>query len=184
MNRNVKGLLFALLFLASAEFVAQEPKHFMVKNPNAIHFELVLTARGMDLREDNIKPYEVGTRIVVGMDAVNTSQSRIRIPVIDQWIQDRPVLLRSGDKVPYRKQISENLESMDTASPQSPMQGVNLEPGERRRIAYIDFWNWYDALEPGHYQLTVKHRFQQGQEWIESAPIIFDVVPKKRDTRQ
>jgi hypothetical protein len=179
------GFIFALLFLASAEFVAQEPRPFMVKDPNAIHFELVLTdAWGMDMRDDKIKPYEVGTRIVVGMDAVNISQSRIRIPVFDQWTQDRPVLLRSGDKVPYRKQISKNLAAMDTESPHSLMQGVNLDPGERRRIDYLDFRSWYDPLEVGHYQLTVKHRFQQGQEWIESAPIIFDVVPKKRDTRQ
>lgn len=76
MSRNVMGFLFSVLFLASAEFVAQGPRHFMVKDPSAIRFDLVLTDdRGMDIREKDIKPYEMGTRIVVGMDAEYVSDS-------------------------------------------------------------------------------------------------------------
>lgn len=185
MRRKITAVLFSLLFLTSAEFVGQEPRSFMVKDPSAIHFELIPTDdRGMDRRDtsDN-KPHEAGARIVVGIDAVNTSQEAVRILILDQWTQDRPELLRSGDKVPYRKELSKVLEARETELPQALAQGVNLEPGERRRIGYLDLRTWYEPLEAGHYQLSLKHRFQQGQEWIESAPIIFDVAPKKRDTR-
>lgn len=185
MRTKYIAVVFSLLFLTAGELVAQEPRTFMVKDPSAIHFELVPTDdRGMDKKDtSNNKPYEVGTRVIVGMDAVNTSQFAVRIVILDQWTQDRPELLRAGDKVSYRKELSKVLEARETEPPRKLPQFIKLEPGERRRIGYVDLLAWFEPLEAGHYQLSIKHRFEAGQDWIESAAIIFDVIPKKRDTR-
>lgn len=187
MKTKIATVLF--LVLLAAKVVAQEPVPervpFIVKDPSVIHFELFFDDRGFDKRADSRnEPYEVGAQIVVGMDAVNTSQEAVRIIVFNQWSQDRPELLRSGDKVEYRKEIRKGVEQSEWEPPDAMAQVVKLEPGKRLRIAYFQLHTWYGPLEAGHYQLVVKHRFQHGQEWIASAPIIFEVVPKKRDTRQ
>ncbi|HXD34048.1 MAG TPA: hypothetical protein VN643_23220 [Pyrinomonadaceae bacterium] len=188
MKTKISKVLFLLLL--AAKVVAQEPvperPPFIVKDPSVIHFELIPSDdRGFDKRDDSLnKPYEEGAQIVIGMDAVNTSQEAVRIIVFNQWSQDRPELLRSGDKVEYRKEIRKGVEQSEWQPPDAQAQVVKLEPGKRLRIASFQLHTWYGPLEAGHYQLVVKHRFQHGQEWIASAPIIFEVVLKKRDTRQ
>jgi len=57
------------------------------------------------------------------------------------------------------------------------LQGINLTPGVLTPTVYLQLRDWYEPLEPGHYQLSIKHRFEIGQDWIESEVLTFEVIP-------
>lgn len=54
----------------------------------------------------------------------------------------------------------------------------HLEPNKQREIGIIDLDNWYESLEPGHYELSTRRRFVHGGKWVDSSSITFEVVPK------
>lgn len=185
MANKMLIVFFSLLFLASTEFVAQEPQQFLLKDPSVIQLELVPGKDQSNDRGENSasRIYEAGSKVFIRLDAINSSQEPVTLLVVEPSRQNRPELFRSGDKLEYRDGLMKALEVRDQEPPRSMPQLYKLEPGERKRIGYIDLRDWYDSLKPGHYQLSIKHRFEPGQKWIESAAVTFEVIPKKRDTR-
>jgi len=185
MPKKMLIVLFSVLFLASGEFVAQEPQQVLLKDPSVIQLELVpgkdqSTDGGEDLAS---RIYEAGSKVFVRIDAINSSQEPVTLLVVEPSRENRPELYRSGDKLDYRDGLMKELEAREHDPPRSMAQLFKLEPGERKRIGYINLRDWYDSLEPGHYQLSIKHRFELGQKWIESAAVTFEVISKKRAKR-
>lgn len=45
------------------------------------------------------------------------------------------------------------------------------------RYDQLDLSKWYGQLQPGHYELTLRHRFGWKGRWVESNTVEFDVVP-------
>jgi len=114
----------------------------------------------------------------------NTSLFPVEVPVGNLYRQNRPILYKNGQVHEYRKQIAELTEASDeTVSDFHRDYQAHLEPNESITPQRIILDDWYDDLGPGHYQISVKHRLQPGQEWIESSSITFDIVAKsKNDT--
>jgi hypothetical protein len=185
MIKKMLIVFISLLFLATAEFVAQKPQQFLLKDPSVIQLELVpgkdQSAEAGETSASGI--YEAGSKVIVRIDAINSSQEPVTLIVVEPSRENRPELFRSGDKLDYSDGLMKTLEAREHDLPRSMPQLYKLEPGERKRIGYINLRDWYDPLGSGHYQLSIKHRFEVGQKWIESASVTFEVIPKKRGKR-
>jgi hypothetical protein len=164
--------------------VGQEKKSpaFFLKNPQSIRLEL--RSRKAELNEDPkhlLDPFTTSSKIYFRLMATNTSFERATLLILDPYFQNRPLLFRDGDILPYRTGLNALLAAKDKDPFITQPQAVNLTPDETRSIGYIYLEDWYGQLPVGHYQLSLKHRFEVGQEWIESSSITFDVVAKSND---
>jgi hypothetical protein len=43
----------------------------------------------------------------------------------------------------------------------------------------INLDQWYEPLQSGRYQLVVRKRFVWDGDWVQSNPVLFDVLPRK-----
>ena len=100
----------------------------------------------------------------------------------DQFAQNRPRLLRDNQEVPYRDGLTDLLKKKDhdTGGDIVSIVVITLTPNTEKTLEQIDLSNWYEPLQPGHYQLSTQHRFVQGGKWVDSASITFEVTPKDR----
>jgi hypothetical protein len=53
---------------------------------------------------------------------------------------------------------------------------VTLEPNRETHYGLLDLGEWYGQLQPGHYELTVSHRFRLRGKLVESNTVEFDIV--------
>ena len=142
---------------------------------------LDLARRPLELGEnpERLKdPYKEGDRIYFRLLITNNSIEKVNFARVDLYQEQRPDLSRDGDPVPYRKRISELLVQKDRDIMGRRVSEVTLQPGETTE-EFIDLADWYEPLQPGHYQLTVRRRFIWGGDWIESPGITFEVEPKR-----
>lgn len=108
----------------------------------------------------------------------NTSMMPVLVQLIDPFFQNRPELYRDGQTVEYRKGLPEVLESKEKEPSTRHRGTIRLEPGESTEMEYIDLNDWYEQLQPGHYQLSVRYRFGYWKKWVETNPLTFEVVAK------
>jgi hypothetical protein len=174
-------LLFWTIVLSQAQVQDKQREDCLLKNPEFVKVDLL--PRQLELNEDPdllSRPYKTGAKIYFRIQATNTSNNSIALAILDPYFQNRPELLRGGQVVPYREGFDKLLEAKDK-DPFSVMpQVVKLDPNEQKLIGFINLNDWYDSIQPGHYQLSIKHRFEPGQDWIESSSITFEVVPKQK----
>ncbi len=91
----------------------------------------------------------------------------------------RPELYKDGDLLPFSKEAQKNIEIAERTPPSGSMIEVNLVPNREHQWARVTLDDWYERLGAGHYQLSVRKRFAWDGDWVESNPVIFDVVPRK-----
>jgi len=95
----------------------------------------------------------------------------------------RPELIRDGDMVPYSQEVATSIEKSERETPNGSTRSRALEPRHEYSLGFVALESWYDSpLKPGHYQLTVRKRFTQDGDWVESNPVTFDVLPRKAPT--
>lgn len=121
--------------------------------------------------------YKASQKITFHIMITNSSNENLTIPILDNYYQNRLELMKGGRLVPYRKGIVKVLDKRDSNLEFSRRDYINLQPGETREIEPITLSDWYDPLESGVYQLTIKHRLLGGGPWVASPPITFEVVP-------
>ncbi len=124
------------------------------------------------------RPYTKRDRFFFRIKMTNTSMMPVLAQLIDPYFQNRPELYRDRQPVGYRKGLPEVLESKEKEPSTRHRGTVRLEPGESTEMEYIDLNDWYGQLKPGHYQLSVRYRFEYGQKWVESNSLTFEVVAK------
>jgi hypothetical protein len=142
---------------------------------------LELARRPLELGEnpERLKdPYKEGDRIYFRLLITNNSIEKVSFARVDFYQEQRPDLSRDGDPVPYRKRISELLVQKDRDIMGRRVSEVTLQAGETTE-EFIDLADWYEPLQSGHYQLTLRRRFIWGGDWIESPAITFEVEPKR-----
>jgi len=128
-------------------------------------------------------PYPTGAKIYFRVQATNTSLQKVTLFIIDTYFQDRPELFRDGQIVPYKKGVDDLLRAKDKQPFTRLVESVNVDPNDSKVIGYLYLNIWYGRLQPGHYQLSLKHRFELGQDWIESSSITFEVVSKMENNQ-
>ncbi len=124
--------------------------------------------------------------IVVWM--INNTDAPVKVCVSDTLAQDRPVLLKNGQQLEYRREISELLRK-----PNDPCEVVRvpvmieLPPNKRTMVGWFILSEgrhqsgnikWYEPLAPGKYQLSLLRSFDccNGQR-TKSETINFEVGP-------
>jgi hypothetical protein len=181
--------LIILLFGGGQPVVCQEPiekkdSHYVISNPEVVKLEVL--PRTLEMGENSSvfeKPYTQGDRLYFRLRMTNTSMMPVEVPVGDPYAQDRPVLYKDGDVVAYRKQVSDLVEVRETQISEHARGWIaQLKSNESKILQRFNLYDWYEDLGLGHYQLSVKHRFQPGQSWYESSSITFDIVAKKTVT--
>jgi len=181
-KQNVPFLLMLFLIgyvMITGQGQTRNQNSLPPENPRVIRLELL--PRKLELNEDPralTEPYKVGARIHFRIQATNTSLAQVTIPILNPYFQNRLELLRGGQVVPYKKGLDEILKGVEDDPFVGNIYAVKLNSNESKIVGYLFLDDWYETLQPGHYQLSLKHRFNLGQDWVESSSITFEVVPK------
>ena len=185
MNKLKPAVLFMMLLAYGLTASGQEQKRidntdtFILKNPEVVRVELL--PRALESSEEPEKlsePYKTNNRFYFRLQMTNTSLQRVTVLVTDSYFQNRPELFKDGQLVPYVKGIAELLKAKEKEPSFRHNYHVQLEPNAPKILGYIDLKDWYEPLAPGHYQLSVRHRFEHGQQWLNSTSLTFEVVDK------
>lgn len=122
--------------------------------------------------------FKVGTLMRVMLTMTNTSDEPLGVARFGQYVHNRLRLVKDGKPVRYLNGVAEGIKGADENEGIfiSPREGV-LGPNSEGRYTQLDLSDWYGQLQPGHYELTIRHRFNWRGKWIESNTVEFDVVP-------
>lgn len=120
--------------------------------------------------------YKARSKIVLNLLMTNTSSEPITFGISSPYWPSSPQLFRDGELVPYRKDVAG---IVDKPSPSIIRKiSVDLEPGKTKVGTIISLGQWYEPLEPGHYQLDIKYRFLPDGAWTNTASTTFEVEPE------
>lgn len=122
--------------------------------------------------------FKVGEPVRVGVWMLNTSAEPVAIMKGNFFFNSRLFLRKDGHPVKYRAGVARRVKSADDNGPITiSVITIVLEPNVRTGVDILDLRNWYDPLEPGHYELTVRWRFRHKGGLKEANKVMFEVVP-------
>lgn len=151
----------------------------VLDNPTFLTLKIVpVTSEQSEGAKKGIGPYKAGSKISFELLATNRLIEPFEVTLTSD--QNRPQLLKNGEPVPYRQKTAKAIEDEEKhgLTSYTSVLSLWLYPNKTQSLSVIDLGDWYGSLEPGLYELTIKHRFQGGGRWIELPPITFEVVPK------
>lgn len=129
-----------------------------------------------------VEHFNSGSRISFRLIITNASEGMVVLHLpLDSHILNRPQLYRDGELVSYRESVKELLQAKDRRFFDGRSNVFGLE-SKKTITETINLDDWYEPLQPGHYELSVWHRFIWGGEWLESPSATFEVVTKERRT--
>lgn len=167
------------LILTPEELEISRQRSRMLEKPDFIKLELTSMCNESDAApEKRTNQYKLGSKIRFQITMTNTLNEDFSFGMTDIYDQSRPQLVKVGNQLPYREDIIKLVESKDENAEVFRVARVHLKAGQPVCINTIDLNDWYDALEPGFYELSVKYRLQWGGKWIESPSITFEVIPR------
>lgn len=175
-------VLYAPLVFCQDTEASRAKQRQLMNDAGVMHIQLLVMgtkSTSPNSRDTAVEPFKEGDKIKVKVVITNSSNDPVRVPITDTYLQNRPQLYKDGDLLPYLKTI-ERVTQVDEA-PTSFLRtdsGI-LSPSTPKLVEVISLSDWYKPLKPGHYRLTVKHRFEWGGTWIESSPGTFEVSSKQ-----
>lgn len=123
--------------------------------------------------------FRSGRPILIRLSMLNTSAEPLDVSSGAPLLQHRLRLRKDGRVVRYRQDILPVLRERENFG--SPLGGprfsTTLIPNEMTNVETLDLSRWYGSLEPGRYELTLRHRFRRRGRPVESSTVTFDVVP-------
>lgn len=159
-----------------------QQRELLSTNPEIIQISLApITSKRSSTdhpRVNTSERFKAGHRVKFHLVMTNTALVEVRILAWDTYVQNRPILHRDGQQLPYRDDIEKLLPATESQTDFLRMDSILLEPNNPKPLEVITLADWYEPLKPGHYNLLVRHRFQLGGKWIESSSITFEVDPK------
>jgi hypothetical protein len=154
-----------------------------VADSGTVQISIEPTSRKRDAggqKANESPPFKVGEQIKFDLIVMNSSINPVRVLTFDTYRQNRPQLFWGGDLLRYRDELEASLKASENEPGDGlRMDSVVLAPNESRRTETITLDHWYEPLKPGHYQLSLKHRFRRDDKWIESSSVGFEVTAKK-----
>ena len=190
MKSLVVSLAAALCFISQTSSGQQDarPKNDkfseLVERQRAI--EVAISAGGGNFGHVR-ESFKVGEPITVVVFMTNKGVEATEVVIADTYYQNRPKLMKDGHEIPYRKEVAEVLKWKDKEGcGAGRVIWAELKPNEKTEVDFFMVNEgaritgniiWYDTLEPGKYDLSIRRRFgcYQGPE-AESDAFHFEVV--------
>jgi hypothetical protein len=176
-------LICSIIIAGQENQVLTQAQRVVLDTPEVIALELtpITRRRSAGVYEKVSGPFKPGSKIAFELVGTNTSILSLVVYGWDTYSQNRLLLVRDGQEVPYRKGIDDVLKSKEKepAMEVIHLAVTHLEPSQPKSVEQIDLSNWYEPLEPGHYQVSARHRFVHAGKWVDSASIVFDVEKKR-----
>ena len=149
----------------------------LLKNPDFLRLTLdpVVSKHGEEGAE--AKPFEVGKKVSFKLLMTNTLSEPFIIDVGTSYDNTRPLLIKDGETMSYHKSAIKAVENKSKIITRINGLSIRLYPNKTESVGTIDLKDWYEAIEPGRYLLTVQYRLHGSEKWIESPPIMFEVAP-------
>jgi hypothetical protein len=146
-------------------------------NPSFIKLEVEPVSNCEDEESKKIADcYKARSKIVLNLLMTNTSSESITFSISSPYWPNNPQLFRDGELVPYRKDVGPIVGQPPTFLYRKI--SVELEPGKTKVGDTISLDQWYEPLEPDHYQLDIKYRFLPDGGWTNTASTTFEVEPE------
>lgn len=120
------------------------------------------------------RTYKAGDKVRFRIPATNNSPETVHVKIMTPYDAVRPELRANGQRVKYLEKVNGLLDRKSSLANRSRMAFVQLLPGETRRIGIVDLSDWYEPLDAGDYELTVKQRVRDG--WIQSPTLGFEIA--------
>ena len=122
--------------------------------------------------------FKVGGEMAVAVSMTNRSDQALNAFNLSRFLHNRLRLVKDGVPVRYLNDVPVKMKAVETnAGIVVSTHEVTLEPNVETLYDQLDLRDWYGTLQPGHYELTLRHRFQRGGKQVESNTVTFDVVP-------
>ncbi|HEX8890033.1 MAG TPA: hypothetical protein VF779_12825 [Pyrinomonadaceae bacterium] len=147
-----------------------------LKDPSFIRLEIVPVSNCQDEEVQKVSDcYKAKEKIRLKLMMTDMSSESITFAIEKSYFPYSLQLFRDGQLVPYREDVAKIIDNPPTAI-SSLLE--KLEPGKKELVEVISLDGWYRPLEPGHYLLNIKRRFELDGGWTNSASITFEVQPK------
>jgi len=122
--------------------------------------------------------YKVGDKVIVEVMMTNTGAEPLEVGIGNSYFQDRPRMQKDGKPVLYRQELPGKLKEKEKRPGQfGSTMFYKLEPSVPTVVHQFLLDDWYDQLEPGQYELTLRHRFWGKEVPAESNTVTFEVTP-------
>ncbi|HEX8149791.1 MAG TPA: hypothetical protein VF591_21605 [Pyrinomonadaceae bacterium] len=122
--------------------------------------------------------FKVGGEVAVAVSMTNRSDQALNAFNLSRFLHNRLRLVKDGVPVRYLSDVPVKMKAVEAnAGIVVSTREVTLEPNVETSYDQFDLRDWYGTLQPGHYELTLRHRFRQGGKQVESNTVTFDVVP-------
>jgi len=122
--------------------------------------------------------YKVGDKVLIEVTMTNTGAESLEVGIGNSYFQDRPRMKRDGKPVMYRKELPTVLKEKEKHPGQfGSAMYYELRPNVPTVVHRFLLEDWYDQLEPGQYELTLRHRFWGKEVPAESNTVTFEVIP-------
>jgi hypothetical protein len=136
--------------------------------------------------------FQAGEPVTIVVWMTNKGAEATGVMIADPYFQNRPKLTKDGREIPYRHEVAEVLKRgrREGCGGGGRVLTEELEPNEKQLVDSLlihkgagEIANivWYDTLEPGRYEISIRRRLSCGAEpEAESDTIEFEVAPSGR----
>lgn len=122
--------------------------------------------------------YKAGEPVRVQVEMTSLLPESTEVIIGNHFYQNRLRLVKDGRPVSYRSELPKKLKQVDQGPAYfGSMRSYELRPNQAIRVGMVSLNNWYGPLEPGHYELTLQHRFLGKEQPAESNTVTFEVLP-------
>ena len=160
------------------ELAANKRLAELLKHPTFITLRLLSMPRHAPREDatDTPAPYRVKDAIYFQLFITQNSSEKIRLGnLMSPYYEYRPELMKDGELVPYSPKAGERVKRAESEPHSGSVSSITLPPGQENRYAFINLDDWYEALSPGRYQLSVRKQFAWDGDWVVSNPVYFEV---------
>ncbi len=120
--------------------------------------------------------YKVGDMVKIKIEMTNLMPIETEVILGDYYSQNRFRLTKDGTPVLYRSDVQKIVKKGDEATViVGSRMPVVLQPNVPVVVMTMPLNLWYGPLEPGHYEITMRHRFWKKEQPVDSNTATFEV---------
>jgi hypothetical protein len=160
------------------QLAASKRLHDLLQKPDFITLRLIYSD-SLGRPTDSPQSYKVKDSFAFQLFITQSLSEQIELEVmLDSFYSTRTELFKDGDSVPYSKEAQRHIQRVENEPPGGSAGPLTLPAGRESGALTVSLEDWYQPLGPGHYQLSVRKRFDWTGEWIQSNSLTFDVEPR------